>query len=328
MKFLRIFSVGIIIFGALLSCKKEMEKQWDTQIEKPVDKVEIVDISKEFYNPNLPLEAFQKQFPWFQGTVTNEDFVKRRQDSAEAKIYHEAIAKIDIKKLDTDLKKLYARVHQYFPDFKTPRTYLYSSALQAVTDPIFYKPEENFIFVDVTAFMGENNPRYKGLEQYYQTSMNPQNIVPKISQILAESKVPFNRDHQKFLDQLAYQGKIMTLQDAFLPETPDYLKINYTQKQYEWAVANEVNIWNYLVEQNLLYSDDSRLVDRFIAPGPFSKFYTEIDNESTPQIGIFTGWQICKKYFQVNPDTPLQKFLDTNAQEIFTQAKYKPKFTE
>ena len=184
------------------------------------------------------------------------------------------------------------------------------------------------LFIDISAFMGENNPNYQGLELYFQKSMNPQNIVPKVSEVYAQFFVPRTNNHQKFIDEMIYNGKIVTLQDAFLPSFPDYLKMNYTQKQHEWAVENEVNIWNYLVEQNLLYSDDSRLVDRFIAPGPFSKFYTEIDNESTPQIGIFTGWQICKKYFQVNPDTPLQKFLDTSAQEIFTQAKYKPKFTE
>jgi hypothetical protein len=76
--------------------------------------------------------------------------------------------------------------------------------------------------------------------------------------------------------------------------------MNYTQKQYEWATGNEANIWNYFVESNLIFGDDPRLGERFISPGPFSKFYTEIDNESSPQIGIFTGWQICKAYLKEN----------------------------
>ena len=173
--------------------------------------------------------------------------------------------------------------------------------------------------------MGENNPNYQGLELYFQKSMNPQNIVPKVSEVYAQFFVPRTNNHQKFIDEMIYNGKIVTLQDAFLPSFPDYLKMNYTQKQHEWAVENEVNIWNYFVENNLVFSDDLRLNERFINPGPFSKFYTEIDNDSSPQIGIFTGWQICRKFFQENPEVKLADFIKMDAQEIFNQSKYKPK---
>lgn len=79
------------------------------------------------------------------------------------------------------------------------------------------------------------------------------------------------------------------------------------------------------MESNLIFSDDPRLVERFISPGPFSKFYTEIDNESSPQIGIFTGWQICKSYLKQNPETKLLDFLKMDAQTIFNKSGYKPK---
>jgi uncharacterized protein YjaZ len=124
---------------------------------------------------------------------------------------------------------------------------------------------------------------------------------------------------------MVYQGKVMILQDAFLPTTPNYLKINYTQQQYQWAEANEANIWNYFVENNTIFGEDHRLEERFIAPGPFSKFYTEIDNKSSPQVGIFIGWQICKKYFLKNPTTKLNDFLTTDATTILNQSEYKPK---
>ncbi len=326
MKFFRILIVSLVFASAFQSCKKETENLWNVEIDKPIQKINLVDISKEFYDPNVPLESFQQKYPWFQGTVSNEDFGKRRNDQEEAKIYKDAIAKIDMAKLDQDLKQLFSHIQHHIPKFQTPTVFLYSSALQGVTDPIFYKPEENFLFIDVSAFMGENNENYKPLEQYYQKSMNPQNIIPKVSLIFAEHFVPFNAEHQKFIDQLVYQGKLMILQDAFIPKQPDYLKMNYTAPQYEWAKTNEANIWNYIVENDLVFSDDAKLVERFIAPGPFSKFYTEIDNESSPQIGIFIGWQIAKKYFQENPETPLKEFLQLDAQKIFTDSKYNPKF--
>lgn len=311
------------------NCKKENEKNWDIEVKTPTEKVVITDISKELYDTEVTLEQFKAKYPWFQGTVSDEDFVKRRADEKEIKLYKDAIAKIDISKLQSDLQDLFSHIKHYFPSFKTPSVYLFSSVLQMAEEPVFIRSEENMVFIDITGFMGAGNEAYKGvIETYFQKSMNPQNIVPKVSEIIAQKAVLMDINHQKFIDQIVYNGKIMILQDAFLPKTPDYLKINYDQKQYDWAKANEGNIWNYFVENNSVFSDDPRLIDRFILPAPFSKFYTEIDNESSPQIGIFTGWQICKKFFQEKPDTKLEDFLRKDAQTIFNEANYKPKVTE
>lgn len=325
MKIFRMIALSAGSVLALNSCKKEPHNQWNVEITAPAEKVEIADISRELYNPGVSSEQFKAKYPWFQGTVSDADFSKRRTDAGEIKIYKEAIAKIDQKKLQTDLEDMFSHIKYHFPSFKSPKVFLFSSALQMVQDPIFYNAKENLLFIDVTGFMGDGNPNYKGLEMYFQKSMNPNNIVPKAAQIFAEGFVKESPDHQKFIDMMILNGKIMVLKDAFLPTYPEYLKMNYTQKQYEWAEANEANIWNYFVENNLIFGDDHRLEDRFIAPGPFSKFYTEIDNESSPQIGIFTGWQICKAYLKEKPDTKLQDFLKMDGTIIFNQSGYKPK---
>ncbi|MBL1219962.1 gliding motility protein GldB [Chryseobacterium sp. L7] len=325
MKIFRIIALSSILVLVLDSCKKEPENQWKVEVKNAAEKVELTDISKEFYDQALPLDQFKTKFPWFQGTVSDADFGKRRADAEEIKIYKEAASKIDQTKLQKELQDLFSHIKYYFPKFKSPKVYLFSSALQMVQDPIFYDAEGNLLFIDITGFMGDGNANYKGLELYFQKSMNPQNIVPKVSQIFAENIITESPDHQKFIDKVILNGKIMMMQDAFLPDTPDYLKMNYTKKQYDWAVANEANIWNYFVESNLIFGDDPRLVERFISPGPFSKFYTEIDNESSPMIGIFTGWQICKAYFKQKPETKLVDFLKLDATKIFNEAVYKPK---
>ncbi|WP_312076377.1 gliding motility protein GldB [Chryseobacterium sp.] len=328
MKIFKIAAVSCLLVLSLNSCKKEQETDWKVEIKQPAEKVSVTDISKVFFDTKVPLEQFQAQFPWFQGTVPDEDFAKRRTDAEEIKIYKEAASKIDQAKLEKDLNDLFSHIKYYFPKFKTPKVYLFSSALQMAQEPILYDEKTNFLFVDITGFMGFKNPNYKGLELYFQKSMNPENIVPKISKIFAEKIVPFSTDHQKFIDLILYSGKVMMLQDAFLPETPDYLKMDYTKEQYDWAKNNEANIYNYFVEHNLIFGDDHRLAERFLNPGPFSKFYTEIDNESSPMVGVFTGWQISKAYFSKNPDTKLTDFIKKDATQIFNEAGYKPKFEE
>lgn len=324
MKFFRylfIYSIFCLIF---FSCKKKNENLWNQPIEVSKETVDLVDISKEYFDSNISTENFKQKFPWFQGTVSDADFEARRRDADELKIYKEAISKINQKQLKADLSELFTRIKFYFPNFKSPKVFLFSSALQMAKDPIFYEPKEHLLFIDISGFMGTGNENYKGLEQYFQKSMNPKNMVPKVSQMISEQLVPANINHQKFLDILIYNGKLMMLQDAFLPNYPNHLKINYTPDEYEWATTNEANIWNFFVENDLIFSDDTKLQERFIAPAPFSKFYTEIDNQSSPQIGIFIGWQIGKKYFEKNTETKLKDFIEMSANDIFNQSEYRP----
>ena len=327
MKFFRYISFSAIIVFSLSACKKENENRWEVEIKNPVKKVNVTDLSGEFYNSSVSLEDFKKKYPWFQGSVPDSEYGDRRKDTMEVRIYKEAISKIDKTKLDKDLVSLFSHIKNYFPKFVPPHIYLYSSVVdpQNVTDPIFLREDENMLFVDITGFLGDGNKNYSGLDLYFQKSMTPENLVPKISTFFAARLVPAPVDQQKFLDQMVYQGKIQILQDAFLPNVPEHLKMNYSKEQYDWAMANEANIWNYFVENDLLFSADAGLSERFITPGPFSKFYTKVDRESSPQIAIWTGWQICKHYLDAHPEEKLNVFLKRNATEIFNRSEYRPK---
>lgn len=324
MKFFRFLLFSAVFLLGTVSCNKEPENIWDVEVENPAEQVQITDISKMFFDPQVSLDEFKAQYPWFQGTVSDEDFANRKNNEEEAKLYREAASKVDLKKLGTELGQLFARVKHHFPAFKTPAVYTFSSSTQMYADPVIFDSGAGFLFIDISGFMGEKNEYYKGLEEYFKLSMNPENIIPKVSEAIAISIVPYDEVSQKFLDQMVYFGKIMTLQDAFLPHIPDHLKMNATAKQFEWSVANEGNIWDYFIENDYLFSPDPRLTERFISAGPFSKFYTDADRDSSPQVGIFTGWRICRKYYQEHPKTELGDFLKTGAQEIFNQSKYKP----
>ena len=100
--------------------------------------------------------------------------------------------------------------------------------------------------------------------------------------------------------------------------------IDYTPEQYEWAMANETDIWTYFVENKLLFDTDSKLLSRFINPAPFSKFYLEFDNDSPPRLGRYIGWQIVKSYMERN-NVPLQMLPGKTNDEIFKEANYKPR---
>ena len=80
-----------------------------------------------------------------------------------------------------------------------------------------------------------------------------------------------------FLEELIYQGKKLYLKDLWVPSAEDYIKIGYTEEELQWAEANEFYIWQYFVENELLYSTEPKLLTRFINPGPFSRFNLELE---------------------------------------------------
>ncbi|MGZ5264859.1 MAG: gliding motility protein GldB-related protein, partial [Kaistella sp.] len=110
MKFFRYLLFSAVFVFAVVSCQKEAENIWNVDLKEAAQNVEVIDISKEFYDTNVPLEEFKQKYPWFQGSVSDEDYSTRRTDTAEVKIYKEAISKIDAAKLNKDLTGLFSHI--------------------------------------------------------------------------------------------------------------------------------------------------------------------------------------------------------------------------
>ena len=123
---------------------------------------------------------------------------------------------------------------------------------------------------------------------------------------------------------MIYYGKQLYLKDVWIPGSTDYQKIGYSEEEFKWILENETDIWRYFIENEILYSTDQKLLNRFIYPAPFSKFYLEIDNESPGSVGKYVGWQIVRSYMKEN-STSIQQLMILEGEEIFKKSKYKPK---
>ena len=320
-----LFFLLTTLFFTLFSCNKEENDRWNVEV-KTSEPVKITDISAEFYNEKIPFQEFKEKYSFFLAPqVPDATYEKKRNNTLERRMYKNAISLNKIPRLEKDLTELFAHVKYYFPKFQNPKVYVFSSATELYQEPILYIPDQKILFIDLSAFMGEKSEYYEGIDNYIKKDMNPENVIARVSETIAIDYVPVTPDQNKFLDKIINQGKLLTLQDAFLPKTLDQYKIGYAKSQQEWAVSNEENIWNYFVENDLLFSDDSNLNERFLNKGPFSKFYTEIDQKSSPGVGAFIGWQICRKYLAENPEITIQQFLQKSATEIFNNTNYKPK---
>ena len=118
------------------------------------------------------------------------------------------------------------------------------------------------------------------------------------------------------------KGKRMYLLTKFLPYTPEYICFGYTEKQLKDSYTNEAVIWDFFLNNELLYNSEQNIIKNYIGESPKTQ---ELGEDSPGNIGTFTGLQIVKKYMEKFPATTLAELMKIAAGEIYSKAKYKPR---
>jgi uncharacterized protein YjaZ len=124
------------------------------------------------------------------------------------------------------------------------------------------------------------------------------------------------------LDVIIGEGKKMYFTEKMLPKTSKANIIEYTPEQYQWCLENEFQIWSFFIEQDLLYSTDDLIYQRYVAPAPSS---AKMPPESPGQTGVWLGWQIVTAYMAKNKNVSLAQLMaQADAQKIMNDSGYKP----
>tara|TARA_B110000483_G_C17986518_1_gene461832 strand:- start:62 stop:799 length:738 start_codon:yes stop_codon:yes gene_type:complete len=225
----------------------------------------------------------------------------------------------DFKKIESEIHLFYQHLKYYNKPLKTPRIITVLSDVDyrnkiAVTDTI--------VLIALDTYLGENHEFYASFYDYTKQNLNSNQIVPDLATSYAEQFI-YQPNRTTFLDEMIYFGKQLYLKDLWIPFKTDFEKIGYSVSKYEWSQQNEFYIWQYFVENELLYQTDRKLLGRFIVAAPFSRFNLELDRESPGRLGQYIGWQIVKSYMKNNPTSVLE-MLQIDPQEIFNYAKFKP----
>jgi gliding motility-associated lipoprotein GldB len=232
----------------------------------------------------------------------------------------------NVKNVEKELTQSFKYIKYYYPKAKIPRfiTLLSGFAYQITTG-------NDYMGIGLDMFLGRNSKFYGAIVQsvplYQSRRFEPQYIVPRVTEVYAREELFHERDEdQSLLAKMVYNGKILYFMDQVLPEnTADTLKIGYTGKQMAWCKQYEGNIWAYLLENELLFETDYPKIQVYLSDGPFTPQLGE-RRSSAPKLGVWLGWQIVRKYMAENPKVTLKQLMETtDAQQILTQAKYKPK---
>jgi len=107
-----------------------------------------------------------------------------------------------------------------------------------------------------------------------------------------------------------------------MPALPDTLLYGFTGRQLRFCKANEGEIWEYLVSNDLLFSPDGFIIRKFTGEAPFTSYFTE---ESPGRAVVWTGFRILERFMNNNPGVTMEQLMAMNdCQAILTGAKYNP----
>lgn len=319
--------LSILTIFLLMSCGDKNDYRWEIETTPEIKDIEVIDVSKSYYDPNISNDELKNLFPDFFGEASDSLLTDKRNDSINL-AFNQMVKKAfaDPAALKDSLADIFARLKHFYPNFEVPRVHTFTGEMP-YEYPVAYFPQSQDMVIGLDWFLGQNNPLYEEMriQEYFKVQMNPENFKPEVVESMARQMVPYDIRKRKFIEKMIYEGKVLIIQDALLPNTSDAAKIGYSEEDLAWAYDNAAQVYLYFTEEQIFFSDDKKLNERFLEPAPFSKFFSENDTKSPGKIGAWMGWQICRSYLDKNKDIDLRTFLmDQDLLKIFKESGYKP----
>jgi|SaaInlStandDraft_1057018.scaffolds.fasta_scaffold00132_14 gliding motility-associated lipoprotein GldB len=268
------------------------------------------------------IPELKEKYPFlFPQQFTDSVWIKRQKDSLQLllqKAVDEKFPKME--SLESDLSHLFKHIQYYFPATPSPHTIGLINNVDYQSKSIY---ADSLLIISLDTYLGKQHPLYEGIPNYIRQQMDVAYLTSHVAEKFVETQLAPPAD-RTFLAQLIYFGKIEYLKSLLVPHVSEAIRFGYSEEQLKWTQENQKYIWQYFIEKQLLYSTDPSLIQRFLAPAPFSKFYLEIDNQTPGQIGVWLGTEIVKAFCEKNPDYTYPEILALPALTIFQQSNYKP----
>ncbi len=341
MYLIRIMKNFFIVFCCLIFFSCNNKKSAPDVSNKKID-VQLKRFDKDLFSidtNNIPvaLNALQQQYGSFLNDyLYNIMVLTPKPDSVPVKIkmfiHDYGYVYNAVEKRFSNFDDEFSRVKKglqyakyYFPNYKTPANVI-----------TFIGPVEGYanvltqsgLAVGLQLYLGKDFSVYSSefitevYPDYQQRRFEPAYIPVNCMKNIVSDIYPEKNGSDPLVYQMIDAGKRMYLLDHFLPQLADSLKTGYTQQQLDGTYDNEADIWNYFVQNNLLFITDPIQIRDYMQDGP----KTEVFGKASPGfIGQFIGWQIVKKWMDQHNKTTLPQLIATPEKQIYDEAKYKPR---
>lgn len=225
----------------------------------------------------------------------------------------------DLGDIESDLSKAFSKWHLLFPDKIVPEFITFMGGLNqsiVVTDSV--------IAVGLDKYLGSDFEIYtsSGFYNYQVANMRAEKIASDCVKAWLITEWELD-DESDLMAQMLHQGKILYLVKYFLPEITDEVLMGFSKDQMQWVKNNEGQVWNFLIEEKLLFTTDYKTIKKLTSEGPFTSLFTQ---ESPARTVNWLGYQIITKFAERNKEVAIVELMgNSDSQDILKRSKYKPK---
>lgn len=319
---MRSYYLLIILSLLCFSCQSDKERRQETIKAINVD-FKLIRFDSIFMSTRpqnlLKLKTEYPQF--FPENTPDSLWINKRQDSLMQIIYKEVKQKYPTTdSLKNQLEKLFKHYHYYFPQVEIPDVYTVAEYVDYRHKIV--KKGDNLV-ISLDNYLGKDHRFYSGFEDYIANLQTRDQLLPDVVNTLSDGII-FTKKDRSFVAQMINYGKTLYLKDKLIPFVKEHQRLGYREGQFKWAKSNEKQIWRYFIENELIFSTEKSLLNRFLFNAPFSKFYLKFDKDSPPRLGRFIGREIIKSYADKHPDKSLKDIMLMPAEKIYKASNYKP----
>jgi len=318
---MRHYFLFFILSIVLISCDKEPNHIIDVSAIDVDFKLSRFD--QDFYlSQPEDLPILKRKYPLlFPENTPDSVWLAKKTDKDELELFQATQEKYaDLTTLKLELEALFKHIKYYNAGFVAPNVITILSNIDYEYRTIY---RNDLLLISLDVYMGKESIFYADFPGYIKENNTQERIAVDVAQQIIDANLKPSRN-RTFLGKMILEGKKLYALDLYLPQKKDVFKIGYSEDKLNWAVANESEVWRYFIENNLLYSTDTKLNTRFLDEAPFSKFYLAQDTQSPGRIGQWIGWQIVRSFME-NNDVSLQALMAMNEEEVFNKSKYKPR---
>ncbi|HUX58776.1 MAG TPA: hypothetical protein VMV77_17530 [Bacteroidales bacterium] len=328
----------LLIATLIASCKKNHYKVNTSSIDV---KIEIRRLEKDLFttDPNEILAVVPALKQKYNGFLQLFSYVINTGNINEAS-FGDLLLRFCTDKQNNDV---YEHVMDLYPDV----TEIERGLEEGFRHYLFYFPRRNVpdIFTCITGFnnsiitadsiIGIGLDRYLGagceyyprleIYKYMAARMTPENIVSDCMYGWGASEWDFSilkYPADNVISEMIHDGKLKYFEKCMLPETSDEIIFGFNSDQMKFCRNNESQMWQYLIENDLLFNSDQFTIRKLTGEAPFTSYFT---NESPGRAAVWLGFRIVESCMMKNPGIKIEELMNnTDIQLILEKAKYSP----
>ncbi len=310
----------VMLFAICIACTDDKKERDISQI-RVAFKLFRFDLEFARTEPE-ELNRLKLEYPFFfPEKVPDSIWLAKLNDGLQKELERE-VARVfpDNDELEEELRSVFQHIKYYFPEVKLP------AKVVTTTSEVDYRHKviwtDSLLVLSLDTFLGSENKLYEGVYDYIKIGMTKERIAPELGMEFASQIIP-SINRPTLIEAMVQEGQKLYIAQQLSPGSSEAILLEYTDSEYNWTQANARFVWEYFITNDLLFSTEPQLYNRFVAQAPFSKFYLDMDRESPGGVGKYLGLQIVNSFMD-RSETDLKGLLTTRPEVIFNKAKYKP----